>query len=144
MVYNDDENQTGKLISGICIDDADWDELQKRPDFVEAVHKLRHRMEVLIGADEFGQRKEIFSYESVGTALGKFVINSFNIADKLGQDMGCGIYLSGSTFDHSCWPNAGWFFTGPTIERVRTAQFCRLRQCTRCLLGTDGFSHQNV
>lgn len=45
----------------------------------------------------------------------KMVINSFTICDGELQDLGTGIYLSGSKLDHSCKPNAVASFHGSTL-----------------------------
>ncbi|KAL4231552.1 hypothetical protein ACF0H5_009133 [Mactra antiquata] len=52
--------------------------------------------------------------------FGKMVINSFTISDGELNDVGTGIYLSGSMLDHSCKPNAVAIFHGCTLVVTAT------------------------
>ncbi|OWA51549.1 hypothetical protein BV898_16028 [Hypsibius exemplaris] len=93
-----------------------WEVFQQRPDFVLGVQQLQGRIQTLLGEELFEQEKDRFSCDAVGTALARFAINSFTITDKTACEVGCGIYLSGSVFDHSCCPNAARFFTGKELH----------------------------
>ena len=47
----------------------------------------------------------------------KLLINSFGIDgdEDISSRVGKGLYLEASVFDHSCWPNAVWVFSGKTL-----------------------------
>lgn len=111
----------------------DWDTFRQRSDFVAELLRLRNHLAEFLGDADFTALHEKGSVDEIGQALGKYAINSFTITDADLMDLGCGIYLSGSVFDHSCSPNATKYFVGkdlcvfalrdiPSFDMVRGAQ----------------------
>ncbi|GAU96648.1 hypothetical protein RvY_08066 [Ramazzottius varieornatus] len=100
---------------------VDWSEFKKRPDVVLAVRQLLQFLRGFVGEAEFEKRRDgVFSFDHVGEAFGKFAINSFTVTDDDFNEVGCGIYLAGSVFDHSCWPNASKYFVGKDLHIYAT------------------------
>ena len=112
---------------------VDWSELAKRPDVRLGIERLLQFIRDFVGDTEFEKGQDgIFSYDHIGETFGKFAINSFTITDDNFNDLGCGIYLSGSVFDHSCWPNASKYFVGKDLHVYAIRQIGSIKE-VRCV-----------
>ncbi|XP_055341825.1 histone-lysine N-methyltransferase SMYD3-like isoform X2 [Paramacrobiotus metropolitanus] len=82
-----------------------WERFRQRTTFMEHACTVHGLIQLL-------RTEHRFSLEQICEALGKFAVNAFTIMDRQQNEVGCGIYLSGSRFDHACRPNASKYFSG--------------------------------
>ena len=64
----------------------------------------------------FSKLKLSVDFEKLICLLNKFYINSFTICGIGVNQIGSGLYIEASIFDHSCLPNAGRIFHGPRMQ----------------------------
>lgn len=126
---------------------VDWSEFKKRPDVVLAVRQLLQFIRGFVGEVEFEKRRDgVLGFDNVGEAFGKFAINSFTVTDDDFNELGCGIYLAGSVFDHSCWPNASKHFVGKDlyVYATRSVRSIEEVRCVDLLAGTASLYNEDV
>ncbi|XP_076343608.1 histone-lysine N-methyltransferase SMYD3-like [Tachypleus tridentatus] len=75
----------------------------------------------IMGLKLFIGEENLPPYNEIVDIFGKMVVNSYCIYSGDLQEIGTGLYLGASFFDHSCEPNAAVTFNGPTLY-VRTLQ----------------------
>ncbi|GAB6023404.1 hypothetical protein CHUAL_008193 [Chamberlinius hualienensis] len=90
----------------------------------EEIRGDRNRLEAFIAASfvlsKFLDESELPSQKDLLEIFGKVVINSVCIMDEC-NEIGAGLYLGPSVFDHSCNPNVAFLFSGSTLL-VRSLQ----------------------
>lgn len=78
----------------------------------ERLAQFEFFMELLNGADLAND-----DHDLVLSIYGKLFVNAFGIIESSSFDeLGTGLYIEGSVFDHSCNPNAVWWFDGIKMQ----------------------------
>ncbi|GAU93827.1 hypothetical protein RvY_05703-3 [Ramazzottius varieornatus] len=96
-----------------------WEEIQNDPaemEFLEVMSSYFYK--TFKGIADYG---DLIDMDQLGVIHGRIRINNMTIFGTYGDKLGVGLYLSGSSLDHACLPNACPSFSG-TLLNIHTTE----------------------